>query len=238
MYPGQVRTRDLAERVVALQSSVTGYPELVLRTVVEFLLSGGTSEGAVRSRRIFPPRFIESARRSPPAPTTGFKDLAPSDTSAAARLRDLSGLDAERLGELFGVSRVTFQNWTAGTIPHDARRERLLEVLSLVEEAAKRLGTPRATADWLLTPTTAGGKKPIQLLKARQDRAFRGHLLRAGRSRLLLQAPRPSRSRRVLTDEERASALARLQARAPYREDIERVLSSDELATLPERPRE
>lgn len=238
MYPGQVRTRDLAERVVALQSSVTGYPELVLRTVVEFLLSGGTSEGAVRSRRIFPPRFIESARRSPPAPTTGFKDLAPSDTSAAARLRDLSGLDAERLGELFGVSRVTFQNWTAGTIPHDARRERLLEVLSLVEEAAKRLGTPRATADWLLTPTTAGGKKPIQLLKARQDRAFRGHLLRAGRSRPLLQAPRPSRSRRVLTDEERASALARLQARAPYREDIERVLSSDELATLPERPRE
>lgn len=87
---------------------------------------------------------------------------------AAARLRDLTGLAAGLLGAVFGVSRVMYQRWISGSsTPHSAHHEHLLTALTLVQEAARRLGSSRI-GDWLLQPVASNGPRPIELL-ARRD---------------------------------------------------------------------
>lgn len=136
--------------------------------------------------------------------------------TAAARLRDASGLDAGRLAGLFGVSRVSYQSWGAGSAPHGTRREHLLEVLSLVEEAAQRLGDPRAVGDWLLAPVSSAMSRPIDLLAARDYDSFRGCLLRVPSGRRLGQPLAPSDRvyRGRLSPGEYEDRLARLRPRA------------------------
>jgi hypothetical protein len=92
---------------------------------------------------------------------------SPEQPPAAARLRDLTGLAAERLGAIFGVSRVMYQRWISGSVtPHSAHREHLLTALTLVQEAARRLGSSRI-GDWLLQPVAPNGPRPIDLLTRR-----------------------------------------------------------------------
>jgi hypothetical protein len=94
---------------------------------------------------------------------------SPGQPPAAERLRDLTGLAAERLGAIFGVSRVMYQRWISGSVtPHSAHREHLLTVLTLVQEAARRLGSSRQVGDWLLQPVASNGPRPMDLL-ARRD---------------------------------------------------------------------
>jgi transcriptional regulator with XRE-family HTH domain len=109
----------------------------------------------------------------------------------AERLREISGLKVERLAGIFGVSRTTYYKWLSGSPLHDPHWEHLLEVLSLVEEAAQRLGSPGTTNTWLLTPVSPEGKKPIDYLTAQQYNTFRGFLLRvqAGREAVRPLAP-------------------------------------------------
>lgn len=135
--------------------------------------------------------------------------------AAAERLREKSGLDAARLGGVFGVSRVAYQKWIAGVAPQGTRREHLLEVLALIEEAERRLGDPRAVGDWLLTPVSARGRRPLDMLLDREYETFRGYLLhvRTGRERARPLAP-SNRVRRRLSREEFDDALARLRPRA------------------------
>lgn len=61
---------------------------------------------------------------------------------------------------------------------HEFDEEHLLEVVPLVEEAVRRLGTPDAVGAWLLTPVSPNGKMPIEYLATRQYAIFRGFLLR------------------------------------------------------------
>lgn len=147
----------------------------------------------------------------------------PSDSKPAERLREKSGLDASRLAAVFGVSRVAYQNWIAGVAPHGARREHLLEVLAFVEEAERRFAGAREVGDWLLTPTEANGRRPIDLLATREYDTFRGFLLRVptGRERVRPMQMAP-RARRRLTGVAFDDALARLHPKAA-REDLERV---------------
>ena len=146
-----------------------------------------------------------------------------SRSTPAECLRERSGLDAGRLAAMFGVSRVTYQNWIAGAAPQGARREHLLEVLALIEEAERRLGGARAVGDWLLSPVGRARRRPIDLLAERDYDTFRGFLLRVptGRERVrpLTTAPRV---RRRLSGAEFDDALARLRPKAA-REDLELV---------------
>jgi hypothetical protein len=143
------------------------------------------------------PRSVEGRRRA---------------TTAAARLRELAGLDAGRLADIFGVSRITYQNWVSGSTPQGTRGEHLLEVLALVEEAASHFGSPRATRDWLLMPVSPGGKKPVDYLAAQQYDTFRGFLLQVPTRREIV---RPvgvmRRSRRPVSPQQLEDALDQLR---------------------------
>ncbi|SRR6266498_1404138 len=217
LYLVQVKAFDVAAPAIGLLAGITGYARIVLPILEAFLPSEGLLDEAVTGCRVL--------IRLPASPFRRYSQAAKSLESEslvgipAARLRQISGLDASRLAELFGVSRVTFQAWTAGATPHGARRERLLEILKLIEEVTTRLGNAQSTADWLLTPVTPKGKKPVELLRDRQDDTFRGYSLRLGTPRRFVRAPRPSRSRRVVAPEELRAAIGRLRSQTGYLED-------------------
>ena len=135
-------------------------------------------------------------------------------TTPAARLREKSGLDGGRLAGIFGVSRTTFQQWIAGSTPRTARQEHLLEVLSLVEEAARQLGGESPTSTWLLSPISPGGQRPMDLLQNRQYDSFRGVLLRSPVERRMVSQPAPFGQRRPITTPLEANeALQRISPR-------------------------
>jgi hypothetical protein len=137
----------------------------------------------------------------------------------AARLRELAGLGAGRLATVLGVSRTAYNNWIRSGTPQGPHGEQLLEIVSLVEEAAKRLGTPNATREWLLTPTSPGGKKPIELLGDRQYTTFRGYLLRVPTGReIVRRLSPPAHSLAPITEDARREGLALLRPRL-WRED-------------------
>ncbi len=133
----------------------------------------------------------------------------------AERLREISGLTIERLAEIFDVSRTTYHKWISGSPLRDAHREQLLEVLSLIEEAAQRLGGPNTTSTWLLTPVSPGGMKPIDYLAAREYSIFRGFLLRVRTGQEMFRPLTPSnRIYKERSPEEIKDALERLRPRA------------------------
>ncbi len=133
----------------------------------------------------------------------------------AKRLREISGLKVERLAEIFGVSRTTYNNWMSGSSLHDTHREHLLEVLSLVEEAAQRFGSPGALNTWLLTPVSPEGKKPIDYLATREYSIFRGFLLRVRTGRETFRPLAPSaRVHQERSQDEFEHTLERLRPKA------------------------
>jgi transcriptional regulator with XRE-family HTH domain len=138
----------------------------------------------------------------------------------AERLREISGLKVERLAEIFGVSRTTYYKWISGSALHDIHREHLLQILPLMEEAAERLGSPNAMNNWLLTPISPGGKKPIDYLASRQYSIFRGFLLKVRTGREIFR-PLPSSSRvhQEISREEAEDARERLRPRTWIDED-------------------
>ena len=105
------------------------------------------------------------------------------------RLRDISGLTVKRLADIFGVSRTTYHEWMSDSPLRETHREHLLEVLSLMEEAARRLGNPGVLSAWLLSPVSLAGKKPVEYLSSRQYDTFRGFLLRQGADQNFLRPP-------------------------------------------------
>ncbi len=150
-------------------------------------------------------------------------------SAQAERLRAISGLVTARLAEIFPVSRTTYQNWLTGAkAPHQMHRQLLLEVLPLMEEATQRLGSPGAVSDWLLTPVSSGGRKPIDYLKAQQFSAFRGFLLqvRTGRE-VFLPFTKTSRAHLERSKEDIEAGLERLRPMA-FKEEAEEE-SEDEL---------
>lgn len=109
----------------------------------------------------------------------------------ARRLREISGLTVEQLADIFEVSRTTYHKWMDDSPLSERHKEHLLEVLPLVEEALQRLGSASAVNTWLLTPVSAGDKKPIEYLSSRQYNTFRGFLLHQGIDQKLLRPPIP-----------------------------------------------
>jgi transcriptional regulator with XRE-family HTH domain len=135
---------------------------------------------------------------------------------AAARIRELTGLQIEKLAELFGVSRGAYYNWLNGTRPRGDHRDRLLFAQQLLEEAARILGEPREVGAWLISPSPASGRVPIDLLKNGQYDLCRSLLTRSGARRKAL----PVRTKRHLAGEDLRAEMRRISP-APAIEDVD-----------------
>lgn len=145
----------------------------------------------------------------------------------AERLREISGLTIKRIVKIFGISPTAYHEWISGSGLRDSHREHLLEVLPLMEQAARRLGSPHATSTWLLTPVSPGGKKPVDYLAEKEYDLFRGFLLRVRTGQEMFRPLTPSnRIHRERSPEEINAALERLRPRV-WRDD-EDVFPSDE----------
>ena len=93
-----------------------------------------------------------------------FHDVKPESAEVAREVRDLSGISAASLGDLFPVSRETFQRWiSGGIIPSQGNLERLLALRHYFREVRNRVQTPKT---WLLAPleTVSSGVSPFDLL--------------------------------------------------------------------------
>jgi|SRR5450755_304567 hypothetical protein len=144
----------------------------------------------------------------------------PLSETPAEQLRAISGLEVEPLANIFGVSRTTYHKWINGSFPTRKHREHLLEVLSNVQIAVQRLGSQNATTNWLLTPLSATGKKPIEYLTMGQYSLFRGFLLRVRTGQELVRPLPPSnRIYQKFSKEVVEDTLQRLRPRARVEED-------------------
>jgi len=90
----------------------------------------------------------------------------PESALVAWEVRDLTGLAADKLAELFPVERESYQRWLSGrTRPSSANLERLLAFRHFLRELANRVEDPKI---WLLAPLSEGTSSitPYEALKA------------------------------------------------------------------------
>ncbi len=158
--------------------------------------------------------------REPPT-MLSFAEAHPDLMSPAQRLRALSGLDATLLGGVFGVSRITFQQWIAGKTPRPDRLEHLHNVLGLTEELSDRLGGSQTVRTWLLEPIAPGASRPIDLLQQQRYRAFRGAILRVSIDERKVRRPAVSGDRSPLMQTPGRNVPRRLR-RTAWTEDYEK----------------
>ncbi len=95
----------------------------------------------------------------------------PESALAAREVRELSGLSAGRLGDVFPVHREIFQRWTSGKPPSAANLERLLALRHFLRALAERVADPNS---WLLSPLDEGAASPTayEVLKTGNLRAL------------------------------------------------------------------
>jgi len=89
----------------------------------------------------------------------------PESAAVAREVRELSGLSAAKLGDVFPVQREIFQRWIAGSPPSAANLERLLALRHFLRALADRVQDPKT---WLLSPLKEDAASPTayDLLKA------------------------------------------------------------------------
>lgn len=97
-----------------------------------------------------------------------FSPLVPSSTMA--QIRALAPLSLREWGRVFGVSHTAISDWLVGD-PQD--REYLRTALAALEEASR---VKNDLGDWLQAPVPGLQVRPVDLLKDRRWRAFRGAL--------------------------------------------------------------
>lgn len=108
--------------------------------------------------------LVGAALAADPAPLTA--DPTPESAAVASEVRDLSGLSAEKLGDIFPIERESYQRWISGkNTPSEANLERLLALRHYFRAVADRVESPKA---WLLSPLVEGAMSgsPYDLLRA------------------------------------------------------------------------
>lgn len=84
--------------------------------------------------------------------------------SAIYWLKEITNLSNERIAQLLGVSRAGLHAWMKNEPIRDTNRQRILAVVEILEQAAKKHRTPAEIVTWLDTPRGAEGRTPAQLL--------------------------------------------------------------------------
>lgn len=179
-----------------VRQAVTGNPQDVWWVVRELFASEVSTRDVIAH-----PGFVlyQSGWEHPSAISIADEEAEQeSSIPAATRLRMLTGLDAARLAELFGISRVAYQGWIGGVQPAFTRQEHLMQVLAFAEEANERFGSASAVRQWLIAPVSPGGPVPLELLRQRRYDTVRGLLLRVRRGNELVKPVR-RQSRKVVS---------------------------------------
>jgi len=122
-------------------------------------------------------RIAESVEQGRPREHRPRPSAAP--MSPAEELRSVSGLPPALLAQLFGVSRTAYYKWIEGATPRDERFQHLVDVLSHMKDARRRLSASIDFTSWLRTPIAPGAKPPIEYLRDSKFTVFRGLVLRA-----------------------------------------------------------
>jgi len=117
----------------------------------------------------------------------------PEITNLASSLCESSGLDAGTLADILHVSHKTYQRWLRGSPPGKKHRNRMLEVLPLLQEAKQRLRSSEAVSTWLRTPVSSEGKQPLEYLVEKRYGLFRGFLLHQHTGHEYFRPLQPSR---------------------------------------------
>ena len=108
--------------------------------------------------------LVGAALAADPAPLPA--DPRPESAAIASEVRDLSGLSAEKLGDIFPIERESYQRWISGkNTPSEGNLERLLALRHYLRAVADRVDSPRA---WLLSPLAEGtmSSSPYDLLRS------------------------------------------------------------------------
>jgi hypothetical protein len=118
--------------------------------------------------RSFEPSAWTGLMEAAPAavPASPASDPTPESAAIASEVRDLSGLSAEKLGDIFPIERESYQRWISGkNTPSEGNLERLLALRHYFRAVADRVDTPKA---WLLSPLAEGvmSSSPYDLLRA------------------------------------------------------------------------
>jgi hypothetical protein len=198
--------------LVDLSVEPTGYGWMLAPLLTAFASDGDPTDLDQTDEGIVALSMGPHGGTSAPARAEAPSENTP-EAYAASRVRELSGLEAEKVSDLLGVTRTAFYDWLGGVKPRGKRRYHLFQVQHGIEEAARRLGSSREVAAWLVTPTPSG-RLPIELLKTHQYDLCRALLTKSSKPRL------PSRSRRRLDSEALGSALDRITPR-PAPEDYD-----------------
>jgi len=193
--------------------SITSYGTVLVidaPTWVTLVTSAEPSEFStvvVRSQRGLQPAPPPSARGRAPAERQNESEVV----TPAEELRSITRLPPGMLAELFGVSRTTFYKWVEGATPRDERFQHLVDVLTHVKDARRRLPPAIEFTSWLRTPISPGAKAPLEYLRERRFSLFRGLILRATSAGMGLTAPVASSIPvRAMSPDERALARERV----------------------------
>lgn len=116
-----------------------------------------------------------------PPPEGAGPEVLVSSGNPAEELRALTGLPVEALASVAGVTRVGYYEWLKGKPIALKREVALLSMLAVVRLAASSRGTPDDVRKWLVEPASAGGRTPLELLKAGEIEAATGFALRTPR---------------------------------------------------------
>jgi hypothetical protein len=122
------------------------------------------------------------------------------------------------LAQLFGVSRTAYYKWMEGATPRDERFQHLVDVLSHVKDARRRLAPSIDFASWLRTPIAPGAKPPIDYLRDSKFTIFRGLVLRAA-SATTMPSVSSSIPSRVTSSAERMAARERISPSPRFEDD-------------------
>ncbi|MCL5257366.1 MAG: hypothetical protein M1319_06170 [Chloroflexi bacterium] len=156
-----------------------GLARQLLRIQATATADGRTRIALVRPWRYSPRRsrryqFYLLGRRaasSPRAERAGPAAPAP-HLAAVAAIKSLTMLPQERIARLLGVSRQALHAWERGRPIADANRQKVFQVLGILERAARNHKTPAEMQAWLDSPRGPDGRTPAQLLEAGEyDRA-------------------------------------------------------------------
>lgn len=215
--PHQSTVRNLFALIEA-QTGKTGYGWISAPALHSYVLEGSTQD--LDETESYEPAVLLAAE--PRIDSLVAIDASPAlpmrspEATAVERIASLTGLEMERLSDLLQVSRTTLYAWLAGSKPRGRKRDHLLQVASVMEEVARRFDGPRSVAAWLLSPTSASGRLPFDVLKEQRYALCRGMLTRrtAERPALPIRAPRPLAASELRASMERQSA-------RPFSDDYE-----------------